>query len=100
MDCGDHEMLQPIARVLAGLLELAAPTQETEALPIGSVLGRVIAQDIASQIPLPPFDNSAVDGYGITASDVDCRGPCSLRVGFETHADCPMRRTRSMTEAA
>ena len=24
----------------------------------------------------------------------------SLRVGFETHADCPMRRTRSMTEAA
>ena len=28
------------------------------------------------------------------------RGIEQLRVGFETHADCPMRRTRSMTEAA
>ena len=80
MDCGDQETLEPIDKVLAGLLTLAAPTQETEALPIASVLGRVTARDIISQIPLPPFDNSAVDGYGITASEIDRPAPGSLRL--------------------
>ena len=86
MDCGDQEMLEPIDEVLAGLLAMAAPTQGTELLPIGSALGRVTAQDIVSQIPLPPFDNSAVDGYGITASDIDRPAPGSLRVVFRIPA--------------
>jgi molybdopterin molybdotransferase len=59
---------------------MAAPTQGAELLPICSALGRVTAQDILSQIPLPPFDNSAVDGYGITASDINRTAPGALRL--------------------
>jgi molybdopterin molybdotransferase len=40
-------------------------------LPLRRLLGRVVAEDIVSTIPLPPFDNSAVDGYGIAASETD-----------------------------
>jgi molybdopterin molybdotransferase len=32
--------------------------------------GCVLAEDIASTHPLPPFDNSAMDGYAVRASDV------------------------------
>ena len=85
-DCGDQGPLEPIDDVLAGLLAMAAPTQGVESLPIGSALGRVTAQDIVSQIPLPPFDNSAVDGYGITASDIDRTAPGSLRLVFRIPA--------------
>jgi molybdopterin molybdotransferase len=85
-DCGNQDSLEPIDDVLAGLLAVATPTRETELLPIGSVLGRVIDQDIVSQIPLPPFDNSAVDGYGIVASDIGRTAPGSLRLVFRIPA--------------
>jgi len=32
--------------------------------------GCVLAEDVASAYPLPPFDNSAMDGYAVRASDV------------------------------
>ncbi len=38
-------------------------------LPIESVLGYVLAQDVVAQHNLPPFDNSAMDGYAVKRSD-------------------------------
>ena len=38
-------------------------------LPIEQALGHVIAQDIVAKHNLPPFDNSAMDGYAIKISD-------------------------------
>lgn len=32
-------------------------------------LGRVLAEDVAADIAVPPFDNSAVDGYAVRAAD-------------------------------
>jgi molybdopterin molybdotransferase len=34
-----------------------------------AALGRVLASDIISEIELPPFDNSAMDGYALIADD-------------------------------
>lgn len=34
-------------------------------------LGRVLAEDIFSEIELPPFDNSAMDGYAVIAADLE-----------------------------
>lgn len=34
-------------------------------IDVGSCLGHVLAEDIVSQIDLPPFDNSAMDGYAV-----------------------------------
>src|SRR6476661_1974827 len=32
--------------------------------------GRVLARDIAAPLPLPPFTNSAVDGYAVRNADL------------------------------
>ncbi len=36
---------------------------------IHEALGRILAQDIESQIEMPPFDKSAMDGYALSSSD-------------------------------
>ena len=33
-------------------------------------LGRVLAQDVVAEIDLPPFSNSAMDGYAVRSADV------------------------------
>ncbi|MCF6339489.1 MAG: molybdopterin molybdotransferase MoeA [Sulfurimonas sp.] len=38
-------------------------------LPIESVLGMVLAQDIIASHNLPPYDNSAMDGYAVKLED-------------------------------
>jgi len=44
------------------------PTK-TEILPTDTAVGRIIAKDIKATITLPPFDNSAMDGYAVKCSD-------------------------------
>lgn len=46
----------------------------TETIAHGDALSRVLATDIISDIELPPFDNSAMDGYAVIADDT--RGAC------------------------
>ena len=46
------------------------PVQEIEAVSLLDADGRVLARDIAAPLPLPPFTNSAVDGYAVRSSDL------------------------------
>jgi molybdopterin molybdotransferase len=46
-----------------------APLGE-EVLPVERALGRVLARDVVAAVTLPPWDNSAMDGYAIRAGDV------------------------------
>jgi molybdopterin molybdotransferase len=46
------------------------PVQETEIVSLVDADGRVLARDVAAPLPLPPFTNSAVDGYAVPASDL------------------------------
>lgn len=41
-----------------------------ERLPITEALGRVAAADVSSPIDLPPWDNSAMDGYAARSDDL------------------------------
>jgi len=45
-----------------------------------SAPGRVLARDVTTATPLPPFDNSAVDGFGVSAFDLDRRPPLRLKL--------------------
>jgi molybdopterin molybdotransferase len=47
-------------------------------LPIVDALHHFAAQDCYAHLPLPSFDNSAMDGYAVIASD--CRSSARLRV--------------------
>ncbi|MET1073512.1 MAG: gephyrin-like molybdotransferase Glp [Umezawaea sp.] len=54
-------------------------------LPIAECLGLVLAEDLVAPIPLPPFDNSAMDGYAVRASDV-VEAPVTLPVAQDIPA--------------
>ncbi|QKE82529.1 gephyrin-like molybdotransferase Glp [Arthrobacter sp. NEB 688] len=42
----------------------------SERVPVGSALGRVLAEDAVALVDLPGFDNSAMDGYAVRAADL------------------------------
>jgi molybdopterin molybdotransferase len=46
------------------------PVRETEIVSLVDADGRVLADDVAAPLPLPPFTNSAVDGYAVGADDL------------------------------
>ncbi|HEX3650724.1 MAG TPA: molybdopterin molybdenumtransferase MoeA, partial [Pseudonocardiaceae bacterium] len=48
---------------LIGSLPVVAP-------PVADCLGLVLAADLTAPISLPPFDNSAMDGYAVRAADL------------------------------
>ena len=48
---------------------IAGPT-EPEVAWLSEALGRVVAEPVNSPISLPPWDNSAMDGYAIRSADV------------------------------
>ena len=43
---------------------------EVETVPLANADGRILARDIAAPLPLPPFTNSAVDGYAVAGRDL------------------------------
>jgi molybdopterin molybdotransferase len=49
---------------------MVRPVAETETQPVGLSVGRVSAGSVAASLPLPPFDQSAVDGYGFRYEDL------------------------------
>jgi len=54
-------------------------------VPLQKSLGRVLAQDIISQENIPPWDNSAMDGYAVRAQDI-VNSPAVLRLAGEIPA--------------
>ncbi len=56
---------QASERILADISALSI-----ERVPLLDALGRVLASDIVSPITLPPWTNSAMDGYAVRAEDL------------------------------
>lgn len=54
-------------------------------LPMKSVLGRVLREDVIAQASIPPFDNSAMDGYALHKNDV-LKIPTEVLVDAEVSA--------------
>ncbi len=67
---------------LANILKHFQPL-DPENIPLLDALDRVLAQDIVSNMNVPPFNNSAMDGYAVRAEDVakaSAERPTTLRV--------------------
>ena len=58
-----------VEEALAEVLSHVHPL-EPERVPILEGLGRVLAEEVISDIDIPPFDNSAMDGYAVRSADV------------------------------
>jgi molybdopterin molybdotransferase len=46
------------------------PVKEIETVALKQADGRILAGDISAPLPLPPFTNSAVDGYAVRSRDL------------------------------
>ena len=53
--------------------ERVTPVAETETVALKDARGRVLAADVVAPIDLPPFDNSAVDGYAVRHADLGAK---------------------------
>lgn len=68
---------EALGRILAEIQAL--PTTQ---VPLSEALGLVLAQDIVAQEDIPPFSNSAMDGFALLSQDSQPRAgqPPRLRV--------------------
>ena len=90
--CDDPETsgnLLPVNIALEKGLALAQPVSQTEELPLEQAMGRVLAEAAVTPLPLPPFDNSAMDGYAIRCAELTGDGPWTLPVSGRIAAGDP-----------
>ncbi|MDM4765824.1 gephyrin-like molybdotransferase Glp [Pelomonas sp. SE-A7] len=75
--------LRSLDEALSQLLGQVQPLGRVETLSTAEALGRVLAEEVRSQLDVPPADNTAMDGYALRAADVAELGavlPVSQRV--------------------
>ncbi len=75
-----------VERYLAKVLALVqGEVPPVESVVLSAALGRVLAADQRASLAVPPFDNSAMDGFAVRAADV-VSVPVVLRVVGESAA--------------
>ncbi|WP_261641641.1 molybdopterin molybdotransferase MoeA [Erwinia mallotivora] len=72
---------------LSAMLTRIHPLTETETLPLAAAAGRVTAEAVTSPVCVPPFDNSAMDGYAVRMADLQTGQP--LPVAGKAFAGAP-----------
>jgi len=91
------ELEEARGRVLARVAPL-----DGEPVPLREALGRRLAENVASEEPVPAFDNSAMDGFVLRAEDTGAASPgapARLRLVDESRAGAPAARALAAGEA-
>lgn len=77
------------ALLAPALAKLTAADPEHLSTDSAELLGRVTARPVTTAIPLPPFNNSQMDGYAVSSADLVSASPAhpvTLRLGYTTAA--------------
>lgn len=85
--------LMSLDDALARLLERVVPLTAVQSVATFDADRRVLAQDLVSELQVPPHDNSSMDGYAVRCADVTAPGvvlPVSQRIAAG-HAAEPLR---------
>jgi molybdopterin molybdotransferase len=71
MSATEMSRLMPVEEAMQRLMDLAAnaPISERETVALADAQGRVLAEDLISTLDLPPWPNSAMDGYAMRVAD-------------------------------
>jgi molybdopterin molybdotransferase len=91
--------LMPLEQMERLINERIAPVKEIETVALAAARGRVVAADIFAPVDLPPFDNSAVDGYAVRHSDLKADGETKLTVTSRLTAGSAKNATVSAGQA-
>jgi molybdopterin molybdotransferase len=89
--------LVPVEAHLADVLAAVRPMIPVQ-LGLEEAEGGVLTEDAAALCPLPPFDNSAMDGYAVRASDV-AAAVAGAPVVLPVTGQVPAGDTRTLTLA-
>jgi molybdopterin molybdotransferase len=82
------EGLFDVSEARQKLLEVFSRVEITH-IPLNEAAGRVLAEDILSDLDLPPFANSSMDGFAVRSADIAAASrerPVVLRVGADIPA--------------
>ncbi|MCE9670424.1 molybdopterin molybdotransferase MoeA [Myxococcus stipitatus] len=88
----DAATLLPEDEARARVLALASPLP-AEWVALDEGLGRALAEDVIAQRTLPPWDNSAMDGYAVRAADLSGPLPARMLVLETIYAGAAPRQT-------
>jgi molybdopterin molybdotransferase len=72
--------LLPLADMERLIGERVAPVAGTERVALHGARGRVATADLVAPVDLPPFHNSAVDGYAVRHADLNADADTSLAI--------------------
>src|ERR1700735_2312057 len=72
--------LLPVSDAEQLIGERVTPVSGVEIVSLRDAFGRVLAEDIVAPVNVPPFDNSAVDGYAVRAEDLKSGGEMRLQI--------------------
>jgi len=84
-------VLTGLERARGIVLERAAPLA-AEQVPLEEALGRILAEEVRSDEPVPGFDSSAMDGFAVRTEDTQgatASAPSELRIAGESRAGRP-----------
>jgi molybdopterin molybdotransferase len=96
--------LRPLDDALAELLTFARALEGSDSISTFDADSRVLAQDLVSELQVPPQDNSSMDGYAVRSSEIADEGvplPVSQRIpaGSEAQPLTPGSAARIFTGA-
>jgi molybdopterin molybdotransferase len=96
--CDDAPGLLPPAAARRLLLGATHAVEGTDLLPLGAARGRVLAAGVQAMRDLPPFDQSAMDGYALAAADLAPAVPPSIArlVAAGAEAGPPLRHGEAL----
>lgn len=79
--------LLSLDEALEKLLEKPLAITNTLNIPLNNAADYILSEDITSPLNVPPFDNSAMDGYGLRYADLEAQTP--LPVAGKSFAGIP-----------
>lgn len=91
--------LLPVDAALAELRARLVPVAAAGRVSLREAVGRILAEDLTAAVDLPPFANSAVDGYALRHADLAPEADTVLRVGGRVAAGGALDRTIAPGEA-
>src|SRR3984893_896196 len=62
--------MMSVDEAVAIIAARVSPARATDVVALAAADGRVLAKATSAPLPLPPFTNSAVDGYAVRSGDL------------------------------
>jgi molybdopterin molybdotransferase len=91
--------LLPVVEAERLIAERVMPIEGHDSVTLRQANGRVLAADIIAPVSVPPFDNSAVDGYAVRGEDIEAAGDTRLVIVDRVAAGHAARHTIKTGEA-